>query len=194
MPRYRIVVQPNVSPEAKAREPRSINAGHLETIVVSATSLVDALLQTNTQFDRENRSPRVVSAEEIFDLNDDTITDDVITDALTGGDSDQRILDPDDYEGLVLYTEDDFEQTVNDVAEALRQSGLVPGLHLSLLMNSEGWCDYTMVEIYDTASGTYRSVGREPQHLILDRDLAGWEAILSIARALIEVVASESLL
>lgn len=194
MPQYRIVVQKNVSPGAKLRAPRSTDLKDVETFDVIATSLVNAVLKVNIQFGRENRSPRIVSAEEIFTLDPSEITDDEITHALTTGSPDYLTLEPDDYDGIALYMGDSFDRTVNDVAEALRESGLVPGLNLSLLMNGEGWCDYSMVEIHDTASGTYRSVGRELKHLILDRDLTGWDGILSIARALIGITASEQLL
>lgn len=194
MPQYRIVVQMNVSPGTMLREPRSTESNNVETIDIISTSLTNALLKVGIKLGRENRSPRIVSAEEVFTLDASEITDDEITNALTVDIPDYIALDPGEYAGCSLYLGSDFEMTAQKVAEALRESGLVPGLNLSLLMNGEGYCDYTMVEIHDTASGTYRSVGREPKHLIVDRDLAGWDGILSIARALIEIVASEQLL
>ncbi|MCI4659624.1 hypothetical protein [Cryobacterium zhongshanensis] len=191
MPTYRIVVQTKVSPGAKFRSPRSTPLGDTETIEIVSTSLTTALLKAGIQFGRENRSPRIVSAEELLELDTSEITDADITHALTVG---YETLEPNDYAGLNLYDQNDFEWTVNKVVEALRENGLVPGLNLSILMNPEGYCDYTMVEIRDSASNTYRSVGRDPKRLMNDRSLTGWDGILSIARALIEVVAVEKLL
>lgn len=194
MPHYRIVVQTNVSPGAKVRAPRATAPKDVETIDITATSLTNALLKVGIQFGRENRSPRIVSAEELLRFDTSEITDADLTQALTVGLPDYMQLDPDDYDGLVLYDEDDYEWIAHKVAEGLRVNGLVPGLSLSVLMNGEGWCDFTLVEIHDSVSGTYRAVGRDPRRLIEDRSLAGWDGILSIARTLMEIVASEQLL
>lgn len=166
----------------------------VETIAVTSTSLTNALLKVGIQFGRENRSPRIISAEEILHFDTSEITDADITQALTVGLPDYMELDPDEYDGVELYDDDDYEWIVHKVAEALRTNGLVPGLSLSVLMNSEGYCDYALVETYDTALGTYRVVGRDPRRLIGDRSLAGWEGILSIARTLMDIVATEKLL
>lgn len=194
MPNYRIVVQTKIAPGAKFRAPRATAYNEVETIDITATTLTNALLKLNIQLGRENRKPRIVSAEEILDIDSGEITDDDLTKALTVDLDDYMALDPDDYDGVLLYEQDDFEWTVHKIAEGLRESGIVPGLNLSLLMTGEGYCDYTMVEIRDEASGSYRSVGRDSKHLIGDRSLTGWEGIVSIARTLIEIVAANRLL
>lgn len=191
MPNYRLVVQTNVSPRAQTRAARSIDRAGIESIDVTATSLTGALLKVGIQFGREKRSPRIVSAEEILAIDFSEITDDDLTRALTQG---PVPLDPDDYDGLTFYEQIDFEWTVQKVAETLRESGIMPGLSLSILHDEQGMSDYTMVEIHDTASGSYRSVGRDSRRLMADRSLTGWDGILSIARTLIETVAAEHLL
>jgi hypothetical protein len=184
MPAYRIVVQTKVSPSAKFRAPRSTPVKDLETIEIIATSLTAALLKVGIQFGREKRTPRIVSAEELLHIDTSEITDADITQALTVGLPGFMELDPDDYDGRVLYDETDFEFIVVKVAEALRENDLVPSLNMSILMN----------EVYDAASNGYRSVGRDPRRLIADRSLVGWDGIVSIARTLMEIVASEKLL
>lgn len=191
MPTYRIVVQTNVSPEAQSRAVRSTDFSGVEHIDIKAPNLTDALLKLNIRNAGTEHAPRVVAAEELLDIDIDSFTDEVLERALKNSSSP---IDLNEYEGLNLYPRSDFDSIVTDVASSLRDSGLVPSLHLSVLRDSDGVCDYTMIEIHDTASGTYRSVGRDSRRLIGDRSLTGRDGILSIARTLIETAAVEHLL
>jgi hypothetical protein len=191
MPTYRIVVQKSVSPDAATRSVRSTDFAGVECIDMKAPNLTEALLKLNIRYAGQSQPPRVISGEELLEIDTNAITDDALTHALTNSESSVAL---DDYEGVRIYDHSDFSVLVHDVAEALRSSGVVPGLSVSILRDADGAYDYTMVEIHDTATGTYRGVGREPKRLIDDRSLTGRSGVLSIARTLIETAATEHLL
>ena len=79
------------------------------------------------------------------------------------------------------YMSDAFVENVRNVAQALDESGLIPGLAISEIADGEG---YTMVELYGY-DGTYRSRGAELKNLTDDREAVGMSALLNIAQALI---------
>ncbi len=97
---------------------------------------------------------------------------------------DYPLIDPEDYEdyGLV-YGGGDFMHDVQQVADALRDSGLVPRLSISPV-GTDGYDQYVMVEMHVT-DNTYRATGRELKHLTEDRSAEGWDGIIAIARALL---------
>lgn len=114
------------------------------------------------------------------------ITDEAITSALST--EQDGWIAPDEFEpDETIYDSGSFIYTVHTVAEALNSADLVPGLHISLLQNSSEYVDYSMVEIYDHLRGTYRSRGAELSDLTDDRSATGWDGVLAIARALIDL-------
>lgn len=191
MPTYRIVVQTKVSPEAETRHVRSTEFSGVEFVDVTASTLAEAALEVARRHAGAEQPPRIVSAEELLTIDLKNITDNAL--ARTVGNQ-LSVEDLESYDGVVLYARPDFDSIIADVAAALRDSGAVPGLHLSLQRDADGVCDYIMVEIHDTATGTYRAVGRESRDLIADRSLTGHEGIISIARRLIETAATAHLL
>jgi len=194
MPKYRIISE--IDPMAEHRISRGAHAAvktgapaqRLVTIV-GAMDITDAALNLHREMpdyeDHEDR--RVISIEEIHPGF--TVTDEQITNALTSPEGEwtnEPMVDPEEFsEGQSVYGSGDFIWTVDAVAEALRESGLVPGLHVSLLQNNSGFVDYSMIEIHDDTRMIYLSRGAELKHLTEDRSATGWNGVLAIARALI---------
>lgn len=192
MPKYAITVQRNVSPDAPARAVRSASSQDLAVIDVEAANITDALLTLNVRLAQGTATPpRVVTVEEVLVVDTTALTDDRIAHALEHAPVPVSLDDRDDE---VIVEAVDFGSVVGDVATALHDAALVPGLTVSILRDENGVFDYAMVEIHDQATGTYRSVGRDPGGLIAERSLTGRAGILSVARTLIEIVAFERLL
>lgn len=190
MPTFRIVVQTNISPAAASRAQRASTTGGVKVLTVEAATLVNAVTSLEASYAGHEQPPRIVSVEELLTL--DAISDDALVSALTRG---ENPLDLDEDDTVLLFDElEHLVARIEEVARELRDTGSVPGLSVSILRDDIGAPDYVMVEIYDEATGSYRSVGREPSNLIGDRTLAGRAATLSVARCLIETVTSEGLL
>lgn len=188
MPKYRITLQ-NDSNLEPHRRPRDADA---EPLFVETRYMMDAMLHA---LEQKRPSQRVVSVEEVLSFDMGAITDEQIVGALTSPTLEPGTrLNPDDYEGFVWESSPDHADILNSVADALRDSGLVSGLTLSILHDDVGLADYVMVEIFDKGSNSYRSIGSEPRHLIENRDLTGWEAVISVARTLMSTVSSHGLL
>lgn len=188
MPKYRIISE--VDPGPDHREPRGerlrLDEARLVTDV-EAGSLAEAA--GNARDTEPHRERRIVSVEEIhpgFTFSDEQITAGLTSPA--GHWTDRPMIDPAEFtDDKVIFGDGDCVWTVHAIAEALRDSGLVPGLHLSLLQNNEGWVDYSMIEIRDDARDLYLSVGAEPRDLTDDGDAAGWNGVLAVARELISI-------
>lgn len=188
MPKYRISVQEDLDPDAARRRTRDVRPARYE--FVESTSLEAALAVV-----RAGARPgdRIIGVEE--SLRFDDVTDAQILAALTSAElEEQDRLRPEDYEGYAFEMDTDVAGTVQDIATALRQSGLVSGLTVTIEHNGENFADYVMVEIYDACAAHYRSTGSETRHLIEDRQMVGWDAIVSIARTLIQIVSEEGLI
>ena len=84
-------------------------------------------------------------------------------------------------------TTESFTDYVNLVARALRESGLVPDLTVSLLIGGDGVLDYSMVEVF-SPDQKYRALGSEIKNLTNDRTTTGVDAVMAIAWALIGYV------
>lgn len=186
MPSYRIISEPH--PDSDHRTPRGLlltgpgvaGPGVAGRIVTTheAPTLASAL--DSPEACEAHRGRRIISAEEIHPGL--VVTDEQIRRAMVEGMS----FDPYEDDDSPLYGGGDFTDTVADVAEALRDSGLAPGLHLSLL-TADGCVDYAMVEIYDEVRGIYLARGSELKRLTEDRSAAGLDGLVAIARALINI-------
>lgn len=180
MPRYRIVSE--LDQGAEHREPRGaalrLDEARLVT-VVEAESLHDAVFLSHVVKPRHT-DRRIVSVEEVHPGF--AHTDDEIGRALgtpEGSPTDEQLVDP------MASTGDAYDpDLVAQVVHGLRESGLVPGLNVSVLANDPDE-PYAMVEVFDDALGTYRSIGVEVRRIADDREATGWDAILSVARGLI---------
>lgn len=184
MPDYRIISEADTRSALRTfRGTRLRDDQQRQMVVVSAGSLLEAAQQAPT--DR-----RAISIEEL--RPGPTYSDEELTAALTSLTSEYSYfvhVDPADFEdeGSPLVDSGTFLETVRDVAEALRDNELVPGLELSLLADPDFVVDYAMVEIYDDVRGVYLSHGCEVHRLIDDQKAAGWKGVLSIARALLNI-------
>jgi len=190
MPTFRIVVQTNISPAATSRAQRASTAGGAEVRTVEAATLVKAVASLEASYAGHEQPPRIVSVEELLTIR--PITDEALVDALTRG---ELPLELDEDDTVPLFDQPTaLISTIEDVARELRDTGTVPGLHVSILRDDVGVPEYVMVEVHDEATASYRSVGREASNLVGDRNVAGRAATLSVARCLIETVTSEGLL
>lgn len=192
MPQYRLIAQTTISPEVSVRAARS-TVSRADSIVVDvdAATLAEAVIAFGLRHATDRQPPRLVSAEEYIPLDVAALSDERLARALVEA---PNPIDFDGWAAEVSYEDVDFESLVDDIADALRDSGLVPGLHFIVHRDSNGAPEYTSVEIHDQATGSYRSVGRASRDLIDDRSLVGRPAILSIARTLITIAATEHLL
>ena len=194
MPKYRIVSE--IDPGSDHREPRGerlrLDEARLVTIVEEHSLLDAALCWEPGREDPESHAERrIVSIEEVhpgFEYTGEQISAALTDPGRNPHQGDQPLIDPEDFpDDEPLYASGDFIWTVHQVAEALRDCGLVPGLHISLLQNESGCVDYSMVEVRDDARGIYLARGAELKRLIDDRSATGWNAVLSIAKALIDL-------
>lgn len=96
------------------------------------------------------------------------------------------LIDPDGFEdGTTPFCDsEDFNATVQLVAMALSESGLVPGLDTSVLAN-ENDEPCVMVEGHGGARSVYLSRGPEVRRLTDDCEAAGWAGVLAVTRELI---------
>lgn len=190
MSKYRIVSQTTLSPDSSYRYARSAHGNGAEATIIEAASLLAAARAFELTQEGHAQPARLISVEELVSVNVEALSDDALVFALEHSPAPFGV---DTYEGEVIYNDSSFDMIVHGVAEALRESGLLPGLTLAI-SREDGVFDYCMVEIHDAATGTYRSVGRDPRDLIEDRTLSGRKGVLSVARALINSVVSSHLL
>ena len=188
MPKYRIVSESDLTPTH--RPARGLDRSFDEKNTVTTIEAIDlvAALQYIRQGDATaHEGRRIVSIEEVHPGF--TYTDDEITRAITTSEgewTDEPMVDPDELTiATPVYGDGDFIYIVSDIANALRISGLVPGLDLSLQQNNSGFVDYAMVGIHDDARGIYLSRGCQIKHLTADRAAFGWDGVLAIAHELI---------
>lgn len=199
MPQYRIISELDDSIEHRNSRGTVLARGEKRIVTTAkASNLTDIMLNIdrNDPDYEEHQDRRIISIEEIHPGY--SYTDEQLTAMLTGQSTtdemlrqsyalEHEILEDSDSPCYLSSPGIDFISTVDDVVEALRGFDAVPGLHLSLLQNGEGFVDYTMVEIHDEATGTYRSVGCDIKNLTDDRAASGWDGVLAIARRLIQI-------
>ncbi|MFI9629301.1 hypothetical protein [Streptomyces sp. NPDC052042] len=190
MPEYRIISE--IDQEATSREARGArppaDTARLLT-VLEAESVHDALYRSMFVTPRHGNR-RVISVEELhpgFSYWDEEITA-AITRPHPLTPDEPPLIERDLYEGdrRPLSQRGDLVSTVKKVVEALRDSGLVPGLTVSVL-DDEADDPYAMVEVYDDARHLYLAQGTEARRLTDDPETVGWDGILAIARGLIDV-------
>ncbi|WP_433855114.1 hypothetical protein [Streptomyces kronopolitis] len=186
MPKYRIVSEPD--PGAEHREPRGADFcrdGERLVTAIKATNLVAAVEKAADVPAGEHRGRRIVSVEEIhpgFAYSDGEITRALKRATLAG----IPLIDAGSFEDdtTPFCDSKEFNATVQLVAIALRESGLVLGLDTSVLADEDDE-PYVMVEVHDKARSVYFSRGTEVRRLTDDRDAAGWAGVLAVARELI---------
>lgn len=193
MPQYRVVSEVNTSSNhrrPRGQSPQGPGTSHVTTVEADTFVMAAAHVWANMPLDDAGNDHRIVSVEEVhpgFSYSDEEITA-ALTDPERNPNYPGSLIErqelPDD---TAIYGGSDFMHVVNDVAGALRETGLVPGLHLSLLQNSSGFVDYAMVEIRDETRGIYLSRGTELKYLTDDRGAIGWDGVLAIARELIVI-------
>lgn len=189
MPKYRIISE--LDPGADHRDPRGAAPRPDEariTTVTDARSVSDLIDDIERGFPaagdaRAHQDRRIVSVEEVhpgFSYADDEIGQALGT--AVASPTGEQLVDP-----MGSTGEADDPELVKDVVYGLRESGLVPGLNISVLANEPDE-PYAMVEVFDDALGAYRSIGTEVRKIADDRDAEpGWDAVLSIARGLISL-------
>lgn len=193
---YRVISEPAAA--ENIRTSRGTPRPWGEDRVVDMIKAISASAALNqAQVSGRHGLNRIISVEEL--IPERRVSNAEITVALTDGTHSAEpyfaqdfALDPEDYEesDLSCYYASpgiDFITTAYDIAEALRASGLCPGLHLGLLQNESGFVDYLKVEVRDEATNTYRSVGADVKHLTDDPRAFGWHGVLAIARRLISL-------
>ncbi len=190
MPNYAVTVQTTISATAGSRAARSTSFTGTETIEVQGHSIADALLTATLRVDSDT-PPRIVSIEEVLEVDVASVTDERLAGALEQAPSPIAL---DQHDDEIIVDAPDYGSLVNDIATALSESGLMPGLTVSILRDENGCFDYAMVEIHDEGTHTYRSVGRDPRGLIENQALTGRAGILSVARMLMQIASSEHLL
>lgn len=185
MPAYRIISELDPGPDHRESRGARLRLDEARRVsVLEATDLTDAVLAVQRVVPEveEHADRRIISIEEVHPGF--SYTDEQIDHALVSTENDW--VRPEEFtDDEAIYGGGNFLWIVHAVAEALAESGLVPGLSISLLQNSEGFVDYTMVEIRDDARGIYLSQGSEIKRLTADRSATGWPGVLAIARELI---------
>lgn len=208
MPTYRIILEPGQK-DAPHRRPRGEGSPlhspeRPETMTLMATDLAEAVaLSTKPQ-------SRIISVEEIepiIQLDDDQLLEKLSQDEwftlmnlsaepLIGTFDPEKIAE----ELSEVVAEDiakslsdetptsttEFQGVINDVINALRNTGVIPGLTYSLQMEVD--CAYIVLKLFDHAAGRYISAYQDITKLIEDPTAQGEAAALSIARAIISAV------
>lgn len=184
MPKYRVVSELDaaaVSRQSRGVELRS-DQKRLVTIVEGLNLAEAALYAEGSITGKEHHlDRRIVSIEEIHPGL--SYADDEIGQALgtaMASPTGEQLVDP-----MGSTGDADDPELVKDVVYGLRESGLVPGLNISVLDNEMDE-PYAMIEVYDEALGIYRSIGTEVRKIAQNRTVEpGWPAIISIAQGLI---------
>lgn len=199
MPKYRIITQNDLDDRHPHRHPRAEAPEAQTETIVEAINPVSAI----AEFEAMSSAPiagrirgeavaaRIVLIEEISVFDPTSITDEMIDEALLSAPGEpyaatmEKELYEDEDKPLLETDTPAFLSAVQEIADRLRESELVPGLNVSLLAAPEEPIDYAMVEVYEPAAARYLSTGSEIKHLVDDRTATGWDEIRSIARALI---------
>ena len=193
MPKYRIISEPDTTAEIRAHRGALLHEDGDRHRSVHVTDSISELMNDLASGDphlAEHSMRRITSIEEIGPSL--SFTNGQLNAAFAGPDGDfnddEALIEREDFESdtIPLYYRDDYHQIAERVVYALRASGLVPGLEISLLSNGDGCIDYTMIEVADEAMiGTYRSLGCELKHLSDDRQAIGWDGVLALAHGIV---------
>lgn len=186
LPLYRVVSEaapragrlPNDARSQRGDESPSLQR---EVSTVPAVGLAAAVAAVESAYAVLGKSRRIVSAEEILDGALHTMPRAELLAAITSQEPDLV----DEAGSLQLYLDDDFCSYVERICTALSCAGVLHGLSVSVVRDSDGCPDSAMVEVRDAATNTYRAVSAMEKNLIDDRSATGADAIVSIARALL---------
>lgn len=91
-----------------------------------------------------------------------------------------------------LYDGPDVDSAIIEVTRALYESELIPGLGVSIERYESDDESWAIIAIYDGALRHYRSIGTATGRLTDDWSATGWDGVLAIARALINVASDLS--
>ncbi|MGY4541189.1 hypothetical protein ACVWY0_001098 [Arthrobacter sp. UYNi723] len=190
MTKYRVISEPyrldRFSPTVPTH--RRVRGDDSIQRVVTYVDAPDVLVALNEAINlTDHRKHSITSVEEVIPSEALYFSDQELTDALLRQEGDEPVagpetLHPDDYAGKVIYEQADFTDTVESVATILRDT-LLPGLSITLVGDFDD--NFTVLDLRDEATGTYRSTTADVKELIQDRSAIGWDGILSIAKALI---------
>lgn len=193
MPKYRIISEPDTTAEVRAHRGmrmRDDEGRHISVHVAEGILQLLSNLASDGPHLTEHSKRRITSIEEIGPSL--SFTDGQLNAAFAGPDGDfnddEVLIEREDFESdtIPLYYRYDYHRIAERVVYALRASGLVPGLEISLLSNGDGCVYYTMIEVADEAIvGTYRSIGCVLKHLSDNREAIGWEGVLALAHGII---------
>lgn len=183
MPKYRVISE--LDPGTEYRDPRGtrlrLDEARIVT-VVEAGSLTEA---ANEAWDTDPHCERrMTSVEELHPGV--SLSDERLSRALgeaDGSPTGEPLVDPETFtdDHLPLHRHREFVTVVRQVVYGLRESGLVPGLDISVL--ATGFDEpYAMIEIHDDARGIHVSRGSEIRRLTDDPSASGWEGVLAVAR------------
>lgn len=197
MPTYHLTYQANASPEDEYRAHRGDKQARPTTMTIKAESIIAAVMTAEEEFPNLGLIPRIVAVEEapgplaILDLDDAELTE-----ALTKELDLVESLYPEDWQDHSKPLCDDIVallSAANLVVTRLRDSGLVPELHMSMLGEVESTgIDYTMIEVYDAGRKHYLSTGQDPEDLTDDRRAVGWDGVLALTRGIARIASSLS--
>lgn len=188
MPKYRIVSETDSFPDLHAPRGAELRGEDARLVTyIDAGSLAEATVDARDTQPHSYR--RIISVEEIhpgFSYTDQQLTFMLAGAHPSEAGTGEPLVDPDNFAGETepLAASNEFRDVVGQVVCGLRESGLVPGLDISVLDNEPDE-PYAMVEVHDVARGVYLSRGTELRRLTDDSDAAGWQGVLAIARELI---------
>lgn len=190
MTKFRVISEPfrldRFSPTIPThRRLRGDESVQRKVTVVEADNVFEALSRAVELGDHRKHS--ITSVEEVYPSEALSFTDEQLTTALSrpGGDKDIPDLErfvPEEYAGETVYDRSDFIDIVEWVAMLLGAT-LVRGMSLSIVGDFDD--QYAVVEVRDAATGLHVSTTAGLKALTQDRSAAGWDGVLSIARALI---------
>jgi hypothetical protein len=192
MPTYRVVSE--IDHHAEHREPRGawlrLDEARLVSLV-DAHDVIDVIRIAFRRLFAEHgiRAVRITSVEEThpgFFFTDDEISRTLCEAGRSP--TGEPLIDAEQFEGDTesLYDSAAFVYVVQQVVHGLRESGLVPGLDISVLDN-EIDAPYAMIEVHDDARSIYLSRGCEIKHLTGDRGAVGWDGVIAVAREIIAI-------
>lgn len=169
---YRVITrEPGPHPEVGRYVPT-------RTHYVKADTLVDACVAANSTVGPNEVIMEISLSRPKISVSDAELAKEIEDWFVADGWDQEDIDNVGSYDG---YDIESYESCIKDVVTALNNSGIVPGLAISMIADSDG---YNMIKLYGF-DGRYRSCGAELKHLTDDRQAVGMASLLSIAQSLI---------
>jgi hypothetical protein len=188
MPKYRVISE--LDPGIEHRDPRGTRLRLDEARIVT---VVEAGSLTEAANDARDTDPhcerRITFVEELHPGV--SLSDERLSRALGQADSSptgEPLVGPEAFKDdhLPLHRHREFVTVVRQVVYGLRESGLVPGLDISVLA-TEFDQPYAMIEVHDDVRGIHVSRESEILRLTDDPSATGWQGVLAVARALVAI-------